>query len=77
MQRDPVGFQSGQHVGRDVLVVEGDDVTGGGEPAYGIEVGVVTHWSRRDDQGRRRVDRFGENAQLHAERDRRGLEHPR
>ena len=52
MQRDPVGFQSGQHVGRDVLVVEGDDVTGGGEPAYGMEVGVVTHWSRRDDQGR-------------------------
>ena len=41
VQRDPVGLQGRQHVGRDVLVVERDDVAVAGERPHGLEVGVV------------------------------------
>jgi hypothetical protein len=64
-----------EDVGGDVLVVEGDDVAGLGEPAYRRSVGVCPDRSRGDDQGRGSVLGLGEHGQLHAQGHGRRLQH--
>ena len=61
----------------DVLVVEGDDVAGRGEPEDGVDVGVRTDRRAGHDEGGAGVRGLGEDAQRDAELGRRSGAHPR
>ena len=65
-----------QVVGRDVLVVEGDDPAAGHEVPERREVGVVTDHVVRDHLGRGDAGRLGQQTQRDAHRSGRLRQHP-
>ena len=74
--RHAVRLQPGQDRGRDVLVVEREHVTSGGEVPDRVRVGVAAHRRVRDDLGGAGVRCLREHPQPDAERDRGRLHHP-
>ena len=76
MQLDPLGDEQLEHVGRNVLVVEGDDVAVLGERVHRLGHGVVTHRGARHDQRGTGVVGLGEHAQRHPELGGRARAHP-
>lgn len=61
MQAHAGGHQRLQHIGGDVLVVEGHHVARTSEVQHLRHIGVSTHRRGGDDEGCRRVDRLGED----------------
>ena len=60
-----------------VLVIEGDDIAVGREPAQRVQVGVVTEHHVGGHQGGAVVRGHGQHPQRLAERNRRLMRHPR
>ena len=65
VQLDPLGDEQVEHVGGDVLVVEGDDVAVLGEGVHGLGLGVVADRRAGHDERGAGVVGLGEHAQGH------------
>ena len=76
MDGRPGGDECLEHLGGDVLVVEGDDVAGRREAEDGIGVGVRADRRAGHDEGGAGVGGLGEDAQRDAELGRRAGAHP-